>query len=463
MLCFYDLETTGTSPENDQVVQIAATMTRDDLTPCADFRADIRLGLDRLPHPDALLVSGKSIGEFINRDAPSRVKVMRDFADWIERQAEGGEPLTFIGWNSKGFDDPFVSHEFWRAVCPPFVTKRHRRHDAMRMVQLGTWLHGDDLMRVPLKGEGNKARPSYTLAGITRENELYHNDAHSAGGDVTGLMNVCRWFRHRQPDEWARQIEFADPAFAQCWLGDRDVFVHAEFYFGRPDVRPACLVRADDGLLMTADLSKEPPDIMALKDRESLPGRYLSLHAPLLLPYDESGTMPPQEVAVQRAQAYGGIKGTDLLHVWKQRKARRDEQKADKQPLHVGASLMTAPLDADARCDLDAWHDEGAMLAGRLNDPRLRLLSIRAAFEDGEPMPEGMRANAVEAIRRELLADAVTGDGKRAPLSIHGAMEATEKALAQGQNDDARARLEDYSSWLLVRLDRVDRGDLTFA
>ena len=461
MICFYDIETTGISPENDQITQIAAAMTRDDLTPVAEFQADIRLGLDRIPHPGALLVSGLPISEFVRREAPSRVTVMREFAEWVERRPyHPAEPLTFIGWNSRRFDDPFLSHEFWRAIYSPFMTKRHNRHDAMRMVQLGTWLHGDGLMRVPLKGEGNKARPSYALTGITHENEFYHADAHSAGGDVTGLLNVCRWFRHRQAVEWERQLAFADPVFAANWVERNHVFMHAEFAFSRPDVRPAHLVKGGDGLMMAADLSKDPPGIPALKDRDPLPGRYLSLHAPLLLSYDETLAVPLAD-ATRRAHAYDNGAGMDLILAWKQRKAKRDEREADKRPVHTGASLMTAPIDADARCDLDAWHDEGAAVAGKLHDPRLRLLSIRAAFENGEDLPDDMRAGVSEAIRRELLADAATGDGKGAPLSIQGAMDATEKAIAAAQNDDDRKRLDDYAAWLLARHDKVLAGDLS--
>ena len=464
MICFYDLETTGTSPENDQIVQVAAALMFNDLTPVAEFRADIRLGLDRLPHPGALLVSGLSISEFVRKGAPDRVAVMRDFADWIEcRPYRRDEHLVFIGWNSRHFDDPFLSQEFFRAICPPFLTKGHNRHDAMRMVQLGTWCYGDDLMRVPLKGEGNKARPTYALQAITRENDLWHANAHDAEGDVNGMINVCRWFRYRQPIEWERQLAFADPVFAANWVERNHVFMHAEFAFSRPDVRPAHLVKDSDGLMMAADLSKEPPDIPALKEREPLPGRYLSLHAPLLMPYDEMLAVSLAD-ATRRAHAYHCGKGDELLIAWKARKATRDAREANKKPAHVGASLMNAPLDADARCDLDAWCNEGAAVAGKLHDPRLQQLSIRAAFEQGAELPDDMRANVSEAIRRELLADAATGDGKGAPLSIEGAMVATEQALAgltAVLNDDDRMRLEDYSSWLLVRMDRVDRGDLS--
>ena len=261
-LIFYDVETTGLEPTNDQIMAIAATETDAALqTGAAErtFKRDVRLGIDRVPHPSVLLMQAKYIDEYRNPGAPSRLEAMADFAHWIdERPNAAAKPATFIGWNSAHFDDPFVAHEWFRALWPPYAMADHYRHDAMRMVQLATWEYGETALKL---ARNDKGKPTYGLAALTTVNGVWHSPHHTAEGDVRGMINLLAQYRRRLEGDFERQLRFANPAFTRRWMAQRTAFTHAEFYFGNPSIKPVTVLQ-DEGFtrILTLDLTpgKQP-------------------------------------------------------------------------------------------------------------------------------------------------------------------------------------------------------------
>lgn len=456
MLIFYDLETTGLSPENDQIMDVCAVMTNDDLTLTGyEFARPVQLGIDRVPHPSALLASGKRIGDYLNLAAQNRMDVMRDFVDWVHERPDGPGPVTFLGWNTRYFDDRFLAHELWRALRPPYLTTDYGRHDAMRIVQLATWKHGDTALTVPTTDKG---RTTYALAAMTSANSVRHTRQHTANGDVVGMIRLCELLQDRLPDEWHGQLRFAHPAFTQDWLRQHPFFLHAEFSFGRPDVRPASLIRSDNGLMLTADLGKPPVDAEHMDDK-NVPARYFSLHAPLLLPYKQALLPygPPPELVHERSLAFTGAYSEQVVSMWRSRKARRDER--EPQPQHDGASLNWTRMSAEVYDNMMAFADGGPSAISGMQHIRLQALAWRACLERGEDLGyDGGRPRLV--VRGELLAPAELGNGKRGPLSIYGARAEVKKMAARVLTDDERERLAEYDEWLSMRLLDVQAGDL---
>ena len=99
-----------------------------------------------------------------------------------------------------------------------------------------------------------------------------------------------------------------------------------------------------------------------------------------------------------------------------------------------------------------------------MSDPRCRGLARLAALERGEDMDKHGREVAEGMVQEALLRPAETGDGKAAPLSLYGAMEAIQKAEGNpGLRDDQRAILNDYNAWLLQRVRDVQAGRFAYA
>ena len=461
-IIFYDVETTGLSPENDQIMQIAAMEADADLVERRAFNRAVRLGIDRVPHPSVLLMHGKRIDDYMNAGTGSRMEVMDAFGQWIDERPDPAEDATFIGWNSRHFDSKFLAQERFRAIRPPWIANP-KRHDAMRMVQLATWQHGDAALKVP---RNDKGKPTYALQAMTEANGVYHGLPHTAEGDLRGMVNLLALYKYRLPGDWERQMKFADPRFTMDWLGQHTVFLHAEWFFGNPSIKPACLINQEEwGRMLTMDLTpdKRPP-IDAFNDR-NLPVRSLSVHAPLLLPYDreliDNGLAADALEGMARRLLGDNAYLGHAINAWRERKARRDAK--EPRPDHVGASLYRARVTSDGYDDMQAFYKDGAGAIDGMKDLRVRALARIAALEAGEDLPKDAREIAVGMVQAQLLAPATLGDGKQAPLSLYGAHEAIYDLLADGVRDDQKAILGDYQKWLLWRMQNVRNGKLAIS
>ena len=77
---WYDLETSGTDPKWDRLVQVAGLRTDAELNVIGDELCTyVRLGDDVLPNPDACLVTG-ILPETLQREGIPEVQAWEDFA-----------------------------------------------------------------------------------------------------------------------------------------------------------------------------------------------------------------------------------------------------------------------------------------------------------------------------------------------------------------------------------------------
>jgi exodeoxyribonuclease-1 len=192
-LYWYDLETSGTEPRWDRIVQFGGFRTDLDLNPIGDeYCTYVRLPDDVLPDPGATLVTGitpaltheEGIPEF---EALDRIRHLFS------------RPRTCVaGFNSLRFDDEFIRFGLYRMLMDPYAREwqnENSRWDIIDLVRATGALRRDGIVW-PTNDEG---LPTYRLEDMTRANGLDHGQAHDALSDVRATVAVARMIKTAQP------------------------------------------------------------------------------------------------------------------------------------------------------------------------------------------------------------------------------------------------------------------------
>ncbi len=209
---FYDLETSGTHPGSDRIMQFAAQRTTLALEPIDDpITFYVKLGADVLPSPTACLVTGLS---------PQRVNA-RGLDEWQAMARIRGlleEPETcLVGYNNLRFDDAFLRFSFYRNLFDPYAHEwqgNNSRWDVIDLVRAMRALRPDGI-EWPVTEEGV---PIFRLESLSAANGIVHEDAHDATSDVMATIGLARLIREAQPKLWEFAFERRDKVSARSAL-----------------------------------------------------------------------------------------------------------------------------------------------------------------------------------------------------------------------------------------------------
>jgi exodeoxyribonuclease-1 len=190
---WYDLETSGTEPKWDRIVQFAGVRTDADLNPIGDEHCTyVRLPDDVLPNPSASLVTGIT-------PQMTALEGIREIDALEKINALFAVPGTCVaGYNSLRFDDEFVRYGLYRNLYDPYARE---------------WQHGNsrwdliDLVRATggLRRDGiewprdDDDLPVYKLEELTKANGIDHGNAHDALSDVHATVAFARLIKTHQP------------------------------------------------------------------------------------------------------------------------------------------------------------------------------------------------------------------------------------------------------------------------
>ena len=190
---WYDLETSGTDPKWDRIVQFAGMRTDKDLNPVDDgFCTYVHLPDDVLPNPDAAIVTGIT-PQLTHRQGVSETQALLRINEIF------ATPGTCVaGYNSLRFDDEFMRYGLYRNLLDPYARE---------------WQHGNsrwdliDLVRATgaLRREGiewpydEEGLPVYKLEELTKANGIDHGQAHDAMSDVRATIALAQLIKSQQP------------------------------------------------------------------------------------------------------------------------------------------------------------------------------------------------------------------------------------------------------------------------
>lgn len=217
---FYDVETSGTSPAFQRVMQFAGQRVDTELKPIGEpVNWLIRLTEDVLPEPEAILVHGITPQKTL-QDGISE----KELADRLIREIFTPDTVA-IGFNNIRFDDEFIRHIFWRSFYDPYEwhwkagRSRWDLLDATRMMRA---LRPGGL-NWPLDAEG---KPTNRLGDLARANQISTDNAHDALADVQCTLELARKIRTAQPKLFDYLLNLRDKRLVKELIESEEPFVY---------------------------------------------------------------------------------------------------------------------------------------------------------------------------------------------------------------------------------------------
>lgn len=193
---WYDLETSGTHPASDRIMQFAGCRTDAELNIVDEpYVTYVSLASDVLPHPEACLVTGVT---------PQRAN-SEGIAEWqaIRRIDEIMRvPGTCVaGYNNLRFDDEFLRYTLYRNLMDPYAREwqeGNSRWDLIDLVRATCALRPDGIVW-PEEEDGVI---TFGLDRLSVANGISHENAHDAMSDVEATIGLARLIRKAQPRLW---------------------------------------------------------------------------------------------------------------------------------------------------------------------------------------------------------------------------------------------------------------------
>ncbi len=296
---FYDLETSGLSPQESRIMQFAGIRTTMNLEPIGEpVNVLVKLTDDVLPTPEALMVTG-----ITPQDTQADGYTEADFARLLTDDIFTPDTIA-VGFNNIRFDDEFIRHLFWRNFYDPYewTWKEGRsRWDLLDVVRMTRALRPEGIVW-PVDDKG---QPTNRLELLSGSNGLDHVKAHDALSDVEALIGVTRLIKSKQPQLYDYLFKMRDKNEVKQLvnLEDKQPFVyvsgHLDGAYNKATVAFP-LTAGKNGNVVVYDLRIDPTPFLQLSSHE--------LANILYTPWEERQAeafvkLPVEEIQYNRAPA----------------------------------------------------------------------------------------------------------------------------------------------------------------
>lgn len=280
-ILWYDLETFGLHPQWDRIAQFGALRTTsrfEEIGPPINLYC--RVSPDYIPQPEACMVSGITPLD-VNEGGLSE----RDFAARIYSQMMQKATCT-AGFNNLRFDDEFIRALFYRNFYDPYkreYDEGRTRWDIIDLLRMCRDLRPEGIVW-PCNEEG---LPVFQLEKLAHANNIPHEDAHDALGDVRTTIAIARLVYEKQPKLFSYYFGLRKKDAVRRLLGLQSMkaVLHTSAMFRSPWgctrlVLPLSVDPGHSNRIITCDLQDDPSDWVDLpadeirrrlfSDRESL-------------------------------------------------------------------------------------------------------------------------------------------------------------------------------------------------
>ena len=269
---FYDLETSGFSPQNDRIMQFAGQRTDENLNRIGEpVNVLVRLNDDVLPSPSALMVTKispqKTVEEGYTEAEFSKMLVEEYFTP----------DTIIIGYNNVRFDDVHIQHLLWRNFYPPYDWQwkdGRSRWDLLDVVRMIRALRPEGInWPFVVNEETGEKFAANKLELLTKENGISHENAHDALADVTALIAVTKLIKQKQPQLYDYLLKMRDKKLVQQLVNvdDKKPFVYASGRYDKEFAKTTVafpLTTSRNGGIFVYDLRYDPTPFVGLSQEE---------------------------------------------------------------------------------------------------------------------------------------------------------------------------------------------------
>ncbi len=272
---FYDLETSGLSPQEARIMQFAGIRTDMDLKQLGEpVNVLVRLNDDVLPAPEALMVTG-----ITPQQTQADGYTEAEFAKMLMEDIFTEDTVT-VGFNNIRFDDEFIRHLFWRNFYDPYEWSwkdGRSRWDLLDVVRMTRALRPDGI-KWPVNDKG---QPVNKLEALSGANGLDHVKAHDALSDVEALIAVTRLIKDKQPRLYDHLFKLRDKAEIKKLvnLDDKQPFVYVSGRLGGEFNSATVafpLTAGKNGNVVVYDLRYDPTPFLGLNQKDLAKKLYAS-------------------------------------------------------------------------------------------------------------------------------------------------------------------------------------------
>lgn len=307
---FYDVETSGTNPAYQRIMQFAGQRTDSDLKPLGTpINVLVKLSEDILPEPDAVLVHGitpqRAITEGLSE--PEFLKLL---------EKEVFKPDTVVaGYNNIRFDDEFLRHTLWRNFYDPYEWQwkdGRSRWDLLDVVRMTRALRPEG-MEWATTAEG---RPTNRLTDITAANNIKLENAHDALSDIQATIELAKLIKQAQPKLFSYLLKLRDKRQVGKVIGydidnkrivDNTPFLYTSGRYPSEHLHTTAAIALgpspkDSNSVLVYDLRHDPRPFSSLGLKE--------LSKRLFVPKEEREKRPPlpvKKLALNRSPAVSAI------------------------------------------------------------------------------------------------------------------------------------------------------------
>ena len=225
-LVFYDFETCSSNVSYGQIIQVAAVLVNDNFQELDRYEARCKLSPGIVPEAMALLVN-KTTPKMLKETNLSHYQMVRQMIEKFKQWKNS----TFIGYNSINFDEEFLRRTLFKNLEYPYVTNTNgnERGDLFSLAR-ACHLYYPNCIKTPISDKNN---PVFKLEKLAPMNDIKHDAAHSAMGDVLATVEIAKLLSKKAPNVWKASLMTTNKDKSFQLIKDEELFCTDFFYYGK--------------------------------------------------------------------------------------------------------------------------------------------------------------------------------------------------------------------------------------
>ena len=252
-LVFYDFETCSSNVSYGQIIQAAAVLVNDNFQELDRYEGRCKLSPGIVPEAMALLVN-KTSPKMLKETNLSHYQMVRQLIDKFKQWKNS----TFIGYNSINFDEEFLRRTLFKNLEYPYVTNTNgnERGDLFSLAR-ACHLYYPNCIKTPISDKNN---PVFKLEKLAPMNDIKHDAAHSAMGDVLATVEIAKLLSKKAPNVWKASLMTTNKDKSFRLIKEEQLFCTDFFYYGKsvPFVLTFLCEHPQWGYPMCFDLKADP-------------------------------------------------------------------------------------------------------------------------------------------------------------------------------------------------------------